>query len=221
MSNTPFLTIDHITKWYPHKDGKIHLFQSREKRSWVKAVDDVFLTMNRGEVLGIIGESGCGKSTLGRRLARRLGAEFADTDALIERREGASVADVFRYEGEERFREVEREVLEQTLAGTAAVVSTGGGLPVWRDNMARMNAAGFTVYLRREAEQIARRLSPYGRQKRPRLRGLDDAELVEFMSRDMAVREPFYAQAQLIVDCGELSDDEVVETILRHTMQNE
>ena len=65
------------------------------------------------------------------------------------------------------------------------------------------------------------RLSPYGRQKRPRLRGLGDAELVEFMSRDMAAREPFYAQAQLIVDCGELSDDEVVETILRHTMQNE
>ena len=133
--------------------------------------------------LFLIGYMGCGKSTLGRRLARRLGAEFADTDALIERREGASVADVFRYEGEERFREVEREVLEQTLAGTAAVVSTGGGLPVWRDNMARMNAAGFTVYLRREAEQIARRLSPYGRQKRPRLRGLGDAELVEFMSR--------------------------------------
>ena len=133
--------------------------------------------------LFLIGYMGCGKSTLGRRLARRLGGEFADTDALIERREGASVADVFRYEGEERFREVEREVLEQTLAGTAAVVSTGGGLPVWRDNMARMNAAGFTVYLRREAEQIARRLSPYGRQKRPRLRGLGDAELVEFMSR--------------------------------------
>ena len=41
------------------------------------------------------------------------------------------------------------------------------------------------------------------------------------MSRDMAAREPCYAQAQLIVDCGELSDDEVVETILRHTMQNE
>ena len=81
--------------------------------------------------------------------------------------------------------------------------------------------SGFTDQVVREAEQIARRLSPYGRQKRPRLRGLDDAELVEFMSRDMAAREPFYAQAQLIVDCGELSDDEVVETILRHTMQNE
>ena len=41
--------------------------------------------------LFLIGYMGCGKSTLGRRLARRLGAEFADTDALIERREGASV----------------------------------------------------------------------------------------------------------------------------------
>ena len=64
-------------------------------------------------------------------------------------------------------------------------------------------------------EQIARRLSPYGRRKRPRLRGLDDAGLVAFMERDMAVREPFYAQAHLVVDCDAMSDDQVVEHILR------
>lgn len=80
--------------------------------------------------------------------------------------------------------------------------------------MARMNAAGCTVYLRRSAEQIARRLSPYGRRKRPRLQGLNDEELVAFMERDMAAREPFYAQASLIVDCDLLSDEEVVECIL-------
>ena len=48
---------------------------------------------------------GCGKSTLGKKLARRLGGTFVDTDSLVEAREGASVADVFRYEGEQRFRE--------------------------------------------------------------------------------------------------------------------
>ncbi|EKC58562.1 Shikimate kinase, partial [human gut metagenome] len=82
----------------------------------------------------LVGYMGCGKSTLGRKLARRLGAAFVDTDAAVEELEGASVADVFRYEGETRFRELERGVLERVItSGDAAVVSTGGGLPVWRD----------------------------------------------------------------------------------------
>lgn len=166
--------------------------------------------------LFLVGYMGCGKSTLGRKLARRLGVDFIDTDALVEEREGASVADVFRYEGEERFREAERRVLDEVIAGASfAVVSTGGGLPTWRDNMPCMNAVGHTVYLRRSPEQIARRLSPYGRRKRPRLQGLDDEQLVAFMRGDMAAREPFYAQASLVVDCDPMSDDELVEHIVQ------
>lgn len=166
-------------------------------------------------LLFLIGYMGCGKSTLGRRLARRLEVPFLDTDALIEAREGATVSDVFRYEGEERFREVEREVLEEAISGhESAVISTGGGLPVWHDNMTRMNAAGRTVYLRRSAENIAGRLSPYGRQKRPRLRGLNDEELVAFMTRDMAERDPFYSRAELVIECDRLSDEAIVASIL-------
>ncbi|MCM1352295.1 MAG: shikimate kinase [Alistipes senegalensis] len=168
--------------------------------------------------LFLVGYMGCGKSTLGRKAARRVGCRFADTDALLEQREGASVADVYQLAGEEYFRRAERAVLDGLIdSGEPLVVSTGGGLPVWSDNMARMNAAGTTVYLRRSAEQIARRLSPYGRQKRPRLRGLSDTELVDFMRRDMAERDPFYAQAQLTVDCTGKSDAELVEFIVRHS----
>lgn len=165
--------------------------------------------------LFLVGYMGCGKSTLGRTLARRLGVAFADTDALVERQEGASVADLFHYEGEERFRQKERAVLERIIArGGEGVVSTGGGLPLWRDNMARMNDAGLTVYLRRIPTQIAARLTPFGRQKRPRLRGLSDGELVDFMTRDMALREPFYALARFTVDCSAMSDEQVVVRIL-------
>lgn len=164
--------------------------------------------------LFLVGYMGCGKSTVGRKLARRLGVPFVDTDAAVEAREGASVADLFRYEGEERFREIERAVLEETLAsGTPAVVSTGGGLPIWRDNMARMNAAGTTIYLRRSAAGIAARLTPYGRRKRPRLCGLSDAELTAFMTRDMADREPFYAAARRTIDCDALTDEEILDAI--------
>lgn len=167
--------------------------------------------------LFLVGYMGCGKSTLGRKLAQRLGVDFADTDTLIEQREGASVADVYQLAGEEYFRRTERIVLDELIvSGDSLVVSTGGGLPVWRDNMSRMNAVGTTVYLRRPAEQIARRLSPYGRQKRPRLRGLSDDELLAFMRRDMADREPFYVQARLVVDCIGKRDAELVEWIIQH-----
>ena len=172
--------------------------------------------------LFLVGYMGCGKSTLGRKLARRLGLSYADTDALVEEREGASVSDVFRYEGEQRFREVEREVLDRVIdEGAVPVVSTGGGLPTWSDNMDVLAAAGRTVYLRRSAESIAARLSPYGRAKRPRLQGLEGAELVEFMRRDIAGRESCYAQASLVLDCDALSDEEAVERIIRYLAENE
>jgi len=165
----------------------------------------------------LVGYMGCGKSTLARKLSRRTGVRAVDTDAEVERMEGASVGDIFRYEGEERFRELERAVVERLAAsGEPCIVATGGGLPVWRDNMALLAAAGLTVYLRRSAERIAARLSPYGRAKRPKLQGLDGAELVEFMRRDMAERESCYAQAELVVDCDALSDEQAVERIIRY-----
>lgn len=99
--------------------------------------------------------------------------------------------------------------------------SHGGGLPTWSDNMEMLAAAGRTVYLRRSAESIAARLSPYGRAKRPRLQGLEGAELVEFMRRDIAGRESCYAQASLVLDCDALSDEEAVERIIRYLAENE
>lgn len=163
----------------------------------------------------LIGYMGCGKSTFGRKLARSLGFRFVDTDALIEERQGASVADIFQYEGEERFRAAEREALEEAVAGGGdVVVSTGGGMPVWHDNMERMNGTGHTFYLRRKPSQILHRLSPYGRQKRYRLRGMDDEELLAFMERDLTNREPVYSQAHYAIDCDTMSDDEALQYML-------
>lgn len=164
--------------------------------------------------LFLVGYMGCGKSTIGRKIARRMGVDYVDIDARVEAHEGATVCDIFRYEGEERFRQLERAELERVILEGAVVVSTGGGLPIWSDNMARMNEVGRTVYLRRSAENIASRLSPYGRQKRPRLRGLNDEELVQFMRQDMAAREAHYAQASQIIDCDSLTDDRIIELIL-------
>lgn len=170
----------------------------------------------------LIGYMGCGKSSLGRKLAKAGGMEFMDMDSIIEQREGASISDIFHYQGEEYFRDAERALIEEL--GTAEgdmVISTGGGAPAWQNNMELMNSLGATIYLRRTAQQIASRLSPHGRQKRPKLRGLNDEELVAFMTTNMAEREPFYSKAKYCVDCAELSDAELIDYILQIVKENE
>ena len=166
-------------------------------------------------IVFLVGYAGSGKSSLGKRLARRLGVRFVDTDKLVEQSEGASIADIFHYEGEEYFRIAERRAVE-SLANECMdlVVATGGGLPTWRDNMEWLVRSGVTVYLRRTPEQILSRLSDYGREKRPMFRGKSDEELLQFMREQMELREPYYAKAQIAVDCSVMSDDDVVEYLV-------
>lgn len=168
-------------------------------------------------LLFLIGYAGSGKSTMGKRLQRRLGCRYVDTDKLVEQSVGATIADIFHYEGEAYFREQERAVVE-ALGCTMrdGIVATGGGLPTWRDNMSLLGRLGLTIYLRRPPEQILSRLTAYGRERRPMFRGKSDEELLQFMREQMALREPYYAEAHLTIDCQALSDEDVVEYIANY-----
>ena len=162
----------------------------------------------------LVGYAGSGKSSLAKRLAKALGVGCVDTDALVEQSVGATIADIFHYEGEEYFRRSEREVLDSLVADNyKGIVATGGGLPAWGDNMERLNTMGTTIYLQRSPEQILSRLSAYGREKRPMFRGKSDEELLEFMHEHIAQREPYYTKAHIVVDCNTMSDDAVVNYI--------
>ena len=163
----------------------------------------------------MVGYAGSGKSSLAKRLSKALGVGYVDTDTLVEQSVGASIADIFYYEGEEYFRRMERGVVDRLVAdGYDGIVATGGGLPVWEDNMERLNSVATTIYLRRSPEQILSRLSAYGREKRPMFRGKSDEELLQFMREHIAEREPYYAKANIVVDCNTMSDQDVVQYII-------
>ena len=167
-------------------------------------------------MLVLVGYAGSGKSSLAKRLAKALGVGYVDTDTLVEQSVGATIADIFHYEGEEYFRSVERNVLDSTAEEDNIIVSTGGGLPIFGDNMQKISELGLSIYLRRTPKNIMSRLSPYGRQKRPKFRGLNDEELLAFMTTHMAEREPIYSKADVVIDCDQMSDDEIINLIMRN-----
>lgn len=164
----------------------------------------------------LVGYAGSGKSSMGRRLARSLELPFVDTDQRVEQSEGASIADIFYYQGEEYFRRAERCAIEDVVRNEGgSIVATGGGLPVYGDNMEWMTSQGVTIYLKRSAENILSRLTAYGREKRPMFRGKSDEELILFMREQMALREPYYMRADIVVDCSLKSDADAVEYIVK------
>jgi shikimate kinase / 3-dehydroquinate synthase len=75
----------------------------------------------------LVGFMGAGKTTVGHIVADRLGQPFVDSDVLIEQRQGRSVRDIFRAEGEAYFRELEHQTVAELVRGEAAVVALGGG----------------------------------------------------------------------------------------------
>lgn len=160
----------------------------------------------------LIGFMGCGKTTLGRKLAARLQYPFFDLDQLLEEQAGMSVAEYFSSFGETAFRVAESEVLKQTAYPENAIISTGGGLPCYFDNMAWMNANGKTVYIQMSARALASRLEK-GKDERPLLRDKHGEELVDFIAAKVAERESYYNQAQLITDGFGLTAEKTAELL--------
>lgn len=101
---------------------------------------------------------GGGKSTVGRLLARQLGVGFVDTDEVIEERIGEPIRSFFERRGEEAFRDIESQVLQQLLAEHNGLLATGGGAVLREANRELLQAHATVLYLRASPEDLFRRL---------------------------------------------------------------
>ena len=163
--------------------------------------------MPRDNVI-LVGFMGAGKSVCGRMLARRLQRCFVETDDMIVSRDGRSIPEIFRQDGEDAFRNLERDAVEALGLKTGDVIATGGGLPCRPGRMDALRALGTVVWLRGTLPGLLERAGRAG--GRPMLGGRTP-EQIETLYRE---REPYYAQAHVVVDTDGLTIDQVVARVL-------
>lgn len=147
----------------------------------------------------LIGYMGSGKTTLGKKLAKRLGLEFIDTDKCIEANETSSISEIFAQHGETGFRDLERKLVAQLSGQDNLLISTGGGMPCFNNLMNDLNQLGITIYLQRPAKELAKRVFN-SKKKRPITDGKSEEELIVLIDKMLQERSVFYEQAHIIAN---------------------
>lgn len=182
-------------------------------------------------VLILIGMSGSGKTTAGQALARLAKCDFVDSDEIIERDlAGKTIETIFKDSGESEFRRFEKMALTRLFEmasdnGTnqfdqKIVVATGGGMPLFEDNFARLKELGTVVYLKCNAEILASRLiDQFEKEKKERpvlnlASGIVDRDgLIKKLLELIQNRVQTYEKAQYCIDTTDLTPKEVVERL--------
>lgn len=160
----------------------------------------------------LVGFMGSGKTTVGRLLANRLGWSFVDLDDEIERLAGRTVEELFRDEGEARFRELETAAGARALAAERAVLAPGGGWSLAPGRIDGLPPGTLSVWLRVSPETAVRRATSHGR-VRPLLAGAGALERARAL---LTEREPVYARAGLHLDAEHTTPMALVREIAEH-----
>jgi shikimate kinase len=159
--------------------------------------------------VALVGLMGVGKSTVGRRLAKRLGLSFVDSDSEIEDTVGLPWGELFERYGEADYRDGERRLVARLVDGQVRVIATGGGVFVDPRTRALLNERTITVWLDAPVDVLAERTGR--RDTRPLLKNGDRKATLERLA---GLERAAYAEAHIHVTSGKGAHHEVVEQIV-------
>jgi shikimate kinase len=167
------------------------------------------LSNSASQNIALIGFMAVGKSAVGRNVARKLHRRFVDLDAVIEKKQGRKVREIFDSEGEGYFRRLEKQTLREVLNENRQVIATGGGVILDPDNLQLLREKCLLIGLSASPDVLLSRVGKGA--KRPLLKGTDLRARIEEL---LEQRQSGYAQAHATVDTGGLSIEQVVERVL-------
>ncbi|MBC6492560.1 shikimate kinase [Flavihumibacter stibioxidans] len=161
----------------------------------------------------LIGFMGSGKSFWGRKLSAAMKVPFFDLDDEIVQREQKPITEIFSEKGEEYFRRLEKDILEQlTETNEDMILSCGGGTPCFFGNIDYMKGRGKVVWLNTSTNVLVERLLKE-KTHRPLLRDIPDEDMKAFIVRKLHDRKLYYEQAHLILKEETLSSEQLQQAI--------
>jgi shikimate kinase len=147
---------------------------------------------------------------VGKTVARRLNRKFLDSDHVIEERIGGPIRSFFDSHGEQAFRDLESEVIDELTQVDNAIIATGGGAVLREKNRQLLHARTHVVYLRTSPQELYRRLRHDT--QRPLLQVQDPLAKLRDLFNE---REPLYREvAHFVVDTGRPSVPSLVNMLL-------
>ncbi len=154
----------------------------------------------------LIGFMGCGKSSTAWKIHKQTGLRYIDTDRIIEKQEGMTIAEIFSKKGEKYFRNAENMVVNRYLKFCSdCVIATGGGLPCHSGNMEILKNIGWVFYLQIPFDEILKRA--INKTHRPLFQDEKKAKIL-YLSR-----KECYSKAHFKVNANK-STDEIAKEIL-------
>lgn len=162
--------------------------------------------------IAMIGFMGSGKSTVGSLLARTAQLSFVDLDDIAMELAEADVADVFANQGEDAWRDWERQALEGMAdIGEPIILACGGGVIIKPENRRKLEVEFLTIYLKTSQEVLVERLRD--QQDRPLLDVPDPEAAIAKLFEER--RELYEATAHVAVTTDKKTPKEIVDEILK------
>jgi len=166
--------------------------------------------------IALIGFMGVGKTVVGNVLAKKLNKEFVELDYLIEQKAGEPIPEIFEYDGEVTFRELEIEIIKEVAGGKNQVIACGGGVVLNKINIDRLRKDSIIVCLTASPTVILKRVSNGG--ERPVLK-INDLPTIRELLR---FRRPFYERAaDFKINTSRANINSVAKQIMDKVRQDE
>jgi shikimate kinase len=161
-------------------------------------------------IIFLVGFMGCGKTTIGKLIAEKLNYQFLDSDEEIEKFTKLSIPEIFNDFGEHHFRKLEADYIEKSKGLENTVISTGGGLPCFNNQIDQLLEIGFVVFIDTSIQQLLQRIQS---SNRPLISNVSEDERINFVENLLKTRRPIYERANLIVN-GTQTTELIVNEIL-------